>query len=54
MGDSIQKFWEEQTLNEEVIENYTRNVYDIIDLYKLLSPLEKVTVKKLIRKQEIF
>ena len=54
MSDSVQKFWEQEPLNEEIIENYTQNVYDIIDLYKLLSPLEKVAIKKLIRKQEIF
>ena len=55
MSDSVTKYWEqnypkEKTEKEEV----PNNVQNVIDLFVLLQPLEKVQVLKQIREIKIF
>lgn len=51
--DSTQ-YWFEERIGEQKEEMPTQDVLDIIDLYNLLKPLEKVTFKKIIRDIGIF
>ena len=52
MGDS--RSYYEDRLGEENEEQYSKEVIDILDLYNLLKPLEKVAFKKVIRDMDIF
>lgn len=52
MSDSL-KYWEEPNFGEEK-EETTENVKNIIDLYDLLKPYEKIQVRKIIKDKDIF
>ena len=49
-----QKFYQDQEPVQKTKEEVTENVQEIIDLISLLSPLEKVQVKKLLKNLDIF
>lgn len=57
MGDSVSKFFldnsflEEQKIDKEVL---SKDVVNILELFKLLSINDKITVKKLIRDETVF
>lgn len=54
MSDTV-KYWEEQDFGqEENKEEQSKNVKLIIELFNLLSPSEKVEVKKIIRSSSVF
>lgn len=48
-----QKFYQDQEPTQHK-EEVTENVQEIIDLISLLSPVEKVQVKKLLKNLDIF
>lgn len=57
MSSTTQRFWEEQEYfeNKEIEqETVSKNVQTIIDLFRLLEPLERVQVKKLLKSESIF
>ena len=57
MSSTTQRFWEEQEYFEnkqEEKEIISKDVQTIIDLFRLLEPLEKVQVKKMLKSESIF
>ena len=55
MSDSVTKYWEQNPSQEKTEkEVFSDNVQNIIDLFVLLQPLEKVQVLKQIREIKIF
>jgi hypothetical protein len=50
--NSKQKYYEDST--EKAEEKLSKNVQEIADLVELLSPIEKVQIKKLLKNLEIF
>lgn len=57
MSSTTQRFWEEQEYfksKQEEKETVSKNVQTIIDLYRLLEPLERVQVKKMLKSENIF
>ena len=62
MGDSVQKYFMDNSYLEETkvdkIEldkgEVSKDVVNIIDLFRLLSSAEKLVVKRLIREENIF
>lgn len=57
MGDS-RSYWENRILEDEVKEyetqvEYSKEVIDILDLFRLLSIENKVAVKRLIEKEKL-
>ena len=54
MSDTI-KYWEEQNLSPtESKKELSKDIINILDLFRLLSSEEKATVKRLIREENIF
>lgn len=55
MSDSI-KYWEEQSFGGKEIktEEYSQDVINIKELFRLLSYNDKALVKRLIREENIF
>jgi len=54
MSDSL-KYWEESNFGEEKKETeITQNIQTILDLERLLSPYERVLLRKELRKLDIF
>ena len=61
MSDSI-KYWEEQSFGEQELrskenketEEYSQDVINIRELFRLLSYNDKALVKRLIREENIF
>jgi hypothetical protein len=62
MGDSVSKFFLDNSFLEEpkVVKieldksEVSKDVVNIIDLFRLLSSAEKLAVKRLIREEDIF
>lgn len=57
MSSTTQRFWEEQEYfeNKEIEqETVSKDVQTIIDLFRLLEPLERVQVKKMLKSESIF
>ncbi len=52
--NSQQKYYEENFVKEQVTEKVSKNVQDILDLVSLLSPLEIVELKKILRNYSVF
>ena len=56
MSDSV-KYWEEQSFGEKDLketEEYSQDVINIRELFRLLSYNDKALVKRLIREENIF
>ena len=53
MGDSI-KYWEERLEQETVSNSFSKDIINILDLFRLLSAEEKLKVKQLIKEEKIF
>lgn len=57
MSSTTQRFWEEQEYfenREKEQETVSKDVQTIIDLFRLLEPLERVQVKKLLKSESVF
>ena len=62
MGDSVQKYFMDNSYLEEPKEDkieldkseVSKDVVNIIDLFRLLSSAEKLAVKRIIREENIF
>lgn len=54
MGDSRSYYEDRISAEKDKTETFGKNVQNIIDLVSLLSPLEKVQVKKLLKNLDIF
>lgn len=57
MSSITQRFWEEQEYfdnKQEEKETVSKDVQTIIDLFRLLEPLERVQVKKMLKLESIF
>jgi len=53
MGDTL-KYWEEQTFEPSQEEELSEDVLSILQLFRLLTAIDKVVVKKLLREESIF
>lgn len=51
---NTQKYYQDQESTQQEKEIITPNVQEVIDLINLLSPVEKVQVKKLLKNLDIF
>ena len=61
MGDSVQKYFMDNSYLEEtkvdkieLDKELSKDVVNIIDLFRLLSSAEKLAVKRIIREEKIF
>ena len=54
MGDSRSYYEDRISAEKDKTETFGKNVQEIVDLVSLLSPLEKVQVKKLLKELDIF
>ena len=54
MGDTRSYYEDRISAKENKTETFGKNVQEIVDLVSLLSPLEKVQVKKLLKNLDIF
>ena len=54
MGDSRSYYEDRISAEKDKTETFGKDVQDIIDLVSLLSPLEKVQVKKLLKNLDVF
>lgn len=54
MGDTRSYYEDRISAEENKTEIFGKNVQEIVDLVSLLSPLEKVQVKKLLKNLDIF
>ena len=53
MSDSV-KYWEEQDLEPKQKEELSKDVINILELFRLLSAESKVKVKQILRNENIF
>jgi len=54
MSDSVQRFYSDESFGEKEIKNNSKEVQNILDIFRLLSVEDKISVKRLIREEEIF
>ena len=54
MSDSVKYYFEENFGKEKTEENYSQDVINIRELFRLLSYNDKALVKHLIREESIF
>lgn len=54
MGDSVQKYYLDNSFQEDNNQTVSNDVLNILDLFRLLSAEEKLKVKQLIREEKIF
>ncbi len=54
MSDSVQKFYLDDSFQEENNQTVSNDVLNIIDLFRLLSAEEKIKVKQLIREERVW
>ena len=53
MSDSV-KYWEEQDLEPKQEKELSKDVVNILELFRLLSVEDKATAKRVIKEENIF
>ena len=54
MSDTFKHYWDEEYPQEEKDDKLSKDVLNILEIFKLLSVEDKIVVKRLIKTMDIF